>query len=298
MTQRLNDQLVRDLEATGDYKVLRRLKPRAVSEPSPADGRVGLIIDTETTGLDLVRDEVIELGLLAFRYTDEGEVGPVIERYDGLREPQTRMSDEAIALTGITPELLQGRHLDDETVIRITESADLLIAHNAGFDRPMCERLFSIFRDKPWACSATEIPWKSHGFDGVKLNYLLTQTGYFNNGHRALDDCDSLLEVLDQKLSGGEAALATLLSSARQTRYRVWVQAPYDARERLKRRGYRWNPGENGRPRGWWFEGDGTAIISEEQFLQEIGLGAESTSIERQTAFDRYTLTGAILPRA
>jgi DNA polymerase-3 subunit epsilon len=62
------------LEATGDYRVLRRLQPRPVIDfHTPCEGRkIAVILDTETTGLDHTRDEVIELGIVAFVYDEEG----------------------------------------------------------------------------------------------------------------------------------------------------------------------------------------------------------------------------------
>lgn len=284
------EQMVAELEATGEYRVLRRLKPREISATTSAQGRVGLIVDTETTGLDTIRDEVVELGLIAFNYADDGEIGSVIAQYEGLREPTVRMSEEAVAITNISPGMLEGKELDAAVVKDLVQRADLLIAHNAAFDRPLCERLDPVFESKPWACSATEVPWKKYGFDGVKLSYLLMQSGLYNNGHRALDDCWSLLEVLAQRLDDGTTALSALLRSARQTRYRLWVRAPFEARDLLRRRGYRWNPGGNGRPRAWWREGDRATVDSELSYLEGLGIPNGDLSTERQTAFDRYRL--------
>jgi len=64
------------LEASGDFRILRRLKPRPVLPSRPLlDGeKIGLIVDTETTGLDRAKDEVIELGMIAFIYHVDGQV--------------------------------------------------------------------------------------------------------------------------------------------------------------------------------------------------------------------------------
>jgi hypothetical protein len=42
-----------------------------------------------------------------------------------------------------------------------------VIAHNSGFDRKFAERYWSVFERKAWACSATEIEWRKHGFAGA-----------------------------------------------------------------------------------------------------------------------------------
>src|SRR4051812_2546674 len=64
----------RMLEATGDYRVLRRLQPRPIAlSRTPRQGeKIAIIVDTETTGLDHTKDEVIELGMLSFTYDEEG----------------------------------------------------------------------------------------------------------------------------------------------------------------------------------------------------------------------------------
>ena len=57
------------LQATGNYRVLRRLDlendPRLTRRRS-GETLVGLCLDTETTGFDYPQDRVIELGLVAF----------------------------------------------------------------------------------------------------------------------------------------------------------------------------------------------------------------------------------------
>ncbi|MCW6511321.1 hypothetical protein M8523_25380 [Hyphomicrobiales bacterium BP6-180914] len=65
--------------------------------------------------------------------------------------------------------------------------------------------------------------------------------------------------------------------------------APYDQKEQLKRRGYRWNDGRDGRPRAWWREVDEDMLTAEVSFLQrEIYLREVWPHTQRLTAFDRY----------
>jgi DNA polymerase-3 subunit epsilon len=45
-------------------------------------------------------------------------------------------------------------------------------------------------------------------------------------------------------------ALAVLLEQARKKKMRIWAeQSPFDLKDVLKRRGYRWCDGSDGRPR-------------------------------------------------
>ncbi|MDH8555059.1 hypothetical protein QIH37_29375, partial [Klebsiella pneumoniae] len=49
--------------------------------------------------------------------------------------------------------------------------------------------------------------------------------------------------------------LALLLESARKPTVRIWAeQSPFDLREILKKRKYRWNDGSDGRPKAWYVD--------------------------------------------
>jgi DNA polymerase-3 subunit epsilon len=55
------EAMARELEASGQFKVLRKLVPRQrVTPPDGSQTRLGLFFDVETTGLDPSRDEIIK----------------------------------------------------------------------------------------------------------------------------------------------------------------------------------------------------------------------------------------------
>ena len=250
-----------------------------------------MILDTETTGLDHTRDEVIELGMVAFAYGEEGRIGNVIGTFNGLREPSVPISPEITRLTGITPDMVAGQVLGLKAVERFIAPAEFVIAHNARFDRPFCERLSKGFQVKAWACSHSEIAWSGFGFEGSKLGLLLTQCGWFHQGHRAVEDCHALLEVLASPLPS-EAGLpfGHLLTSARKVLLRIWAEAsPFDMKDVLKARGYRWNDGTNGRPKSWWVEVDEEAGEAELAFLRrEVYRREVEPYTQKITAFERF----------
>ena len=79
----------RILDAHDDYRVLRRLQPRTVDpayQLKPGEA-VACIVDVETTGLDHRRDEVIELGMVAFVHDAKGRIGPVVGALSMLHDP-------------------------------------------------------------------------------------------------------------------------------------------------------------------------------------------------------------------
>lgn len=289
------DRLACRLEATGDYKVLRRIAPRALTlAPAPAAraARTGIIIDLETTGLDVAQDEVIELALVKFQYGKDDEILGLTATFQSFNEPSKPIPPDIVRLTGITDEMVAGHRIDDAALERFVADADVVIAHNAGFDRRFAERSWPGFAHKYWACSMTEIDWKTLGFAGTKLEYLLFGIGLFHSAHRAIDDCHALLELLARPLPGAStAALAALLDHARRPTIRIWAEySPYDLKDALKRRGYRWSDGSDGRLKSWYIDVDADKRDAELEFLRrEIYQRDVDVLCRELTALERFS---------
>ena len=250
------------LEQSGEYRVLRRLSFRQHFSTPTEPTKVGILLDVETTGLDTTSDEVVELGMVKFSYHRDGTVASVLDRFSSLNEPSKSIPEDAIKLHGITDKMVAGQRIDVEAVNTFVSDAAVVIAHNAAFDRKFAERYWPAFAEKPWACSVNQIEWRSHGFEGSRLGYLLNGIGLFHRSHRAVDDCHALLEILAHPLSGTErSALSLLLENARRKTIRVWAEhAPFDLKDELKKRGYRWSPGDEGRRKAWYVDVDEAEI--------------------------------------
>jgi DNA polymerase-3 subunit epsilon len=287
------EDLARRLEATGDYKILRRLIPRLRTVvPSACESKTGIIIDLETTGLDTERDEILEVAMVKFSYSRDGHVLNVIDTLQAFQQPSNPITADIVQLTGITDAMVEGHMIDARVVENFIADANITIAHNAGFDRKFAERYWSAFRHKHWACSATGIAWKEFGFGGAKLEYLLTASGLFHDAHRALDDCQATLEILARELPGTTVtSLSMLLERARRKTFRVWATgAPFALKEALKRRGYRWSDGTDGRSRAWYIDVVEDALEIEQKFLiTEIYLREIEFDYREVTALDRFS---------
>jgi DNA polymerase-3 subunit epsilon len=281
------------LGRSSDYRVLRRLVPRPLSTPAIGqETKTGILLDTETTGLDAQRDEIIELGMVKFDYLPHGRIAGVRDVFSSFNEPGVPISAEITALTGITDDMVAGHRIDDAAVTAFVGDALFVGAHNSGFDRKFAERYWPVFEQKAWACSATEIDWRKQGFKGAQLGYLLNGAGYSHEAHRAIDDCHALLEVLAFELTTtGTPALALLLETARKKTIRVWAeQSPFELKDSLKRRGYRWNDGSDGRPKSWYVDVGESALDEEVAFLKaEIYLRDVEPRLQTLTAFTRFS---------
>jgi DNA polymerase-3 subunit epsilon len=159
------------------------------------------LVDIETTGLNFATDEVIGVGLLCLRVqTRTGRVQGVVGSSFQWREPGS-MSPKAEAVVGITQAELKGRRFDQRDIERVLSMTDLVVAHNAAFDRPFLERWFPALVDLPWACSLTDIRWRSQeGLEQASLDFLLSRYGAAPSSGRPEADCHALAYVVAQPL--------------------------------------------------------------------------------------------------
>ncbi|MDO8903805.1 3'-5' exonuclease [Hydrogenophaga sp.] len=241
------------LERDANYRVLRRLVPVTDYGPAPsvsatpqsAHGSQNvLVLDTETTGLSHQTDKIIELAMLLVQVDRASGMpfGPV-ECFEGFEDPGMPIPAIAQEVTGISDDMVKGRRLDDLQVAAMAGRANLIVAHNAGFDRPFAEARFPCFADKAWACSFADIDWKAAGAGSSKLSALALDQGWFYDAHRALVDCHALLQVLSRPVSPQAATgLEQLIGAALKPSFKLRATgAPFEAKDHLKARGYRWD---------------------------------------------------------
>jgi DNA polymerase-3 subunit epsilon len=243
------EEMADQLTAHPDYKVKRRLVP--ILNFGPATGgptkRV-LILDTETTGLDSRSENIIELAMLAVDLDlQTGQLVGEVEVYEDFEDPGRPIPPEITKLTGITSKDVQGQKLDEAKIKDMVERADLIVAHNAGFDRPFVENRLEVFEHKAWACSFAGIDWKAQGLGSAKLEFLCSELGWFYDAHRAQVDCHALLRVLSSPLKPYAEikplnGLQQLFKSAENARTVVKAfGSPFETKDKLKARGYRWD---------------------------------------------------------
>ena len=238
----------------------RLVLPARCHDPGDAPVRRGLYVDVETTGMDWAHDDIVELALLPFTYTDDGRVAEVLhgEAQCYLNAPSRALGAEVAARTGLTDAALAHRHIDVEAAQKLILRSELLVAHNARHDRPFVERAVPAARERRWACSRLEVPWLAEGFTIAALDSLTHHYGVFPaRSHRALADCETGLWLLAQRLPRSDrAVLGVLLERALKSSLRLWaVGAPPEARGLLRARGYRWMPAPRcGIARSWWVD--------------------------------------------
>ena len=287
------------LHATGEFSVLRKLnleKETSFTHKSVQGSKIGLCLDTETTGLNHAEDKIIELGIVAFEFDPiTAEIIRITDRYNGFEDPGRPLPKEIIEITGITDDMVREQCLDDEQVNNLANQATMVIAHNAGFDRKFVEARFPVFATLPWACSVNQIDWQAERISTRVLEYLLFKFGLFINAHRALDDAEGVLGILLGKLPLSKTPVfKALLDNYDEVASKISaVGASFDKKDILKQRGYRWNDGSQGGCKSWWISVPSVLENDELNWLSSEVYSEGSTDlveISRINAIDRFSV--------
>lgn len=253
------------LSKSDNHKIMRRITfPKTsqidiTKQPNYKDYTIhrGIYLDTETTGLLHDEDEVIQLCMLPFIYAKNPNschtvIFGVYEPYIAFQEPSQPLKPIITDITGITMEMLVGQSLDIEKIQNYLEKSEIIIAHNAAFDRPFTHAISSKFVEKNWACSFADIKWQEQGFESRKLGHLAADFGYYFDAHQADKDCYAGLAILLETNDEGISYFQQLIENSQMDSITLRAQgAAFDKKDVLKERGYIWKDGSDGISKGW-----------------------------------------------
>ncbi len=161
-----------------------------------------VIVDTETTGLDCARDQIIEIAACIMR-------GPeIVDRFQTLVDPQRSIPAQITELTSITDADVKGKPDPSLAVEMFAQWAGErdLVAHNAAFDKAVIMRqatpgaLPGMWMDS-LAMARIVLPrMKSH-----RLKDLTCAFGLPQSTHRADDDVEATARLWRVLVAGAYA---------------------------------------------------------------------------------------------
>lgn len=287
-----------DLDAVIDwvkaqnYRVTRPFVPRDTYSESnpPANLLKAAIVDVETTGISHANDKIIELGIVIVEYCPEtGQAYRVLETYNELEDPGMPIPKDSTKVHGITDDMVKGKRIFDGEVTKMLEEVELVVAHNAGFDRIFIESRLPFFKEKAWACSYAQVPWRNVGFNAFNLEFLAYKFGFHFSGHRAAMDCHALLEILQSEWPTSEGMVfKSLLDMAYMQDLKISaLNTPFESKDKLKGRGYRWDADR----KTWYTTVMESDLESEANWLRQEVYDGRSFKLSQEVidAYNRFS---------
>lgn len=163
-----------------------------------------IIFDTETTGLDYKRNQIIELAAIKIRVLDNGRYRKEkeLDLFCSLPEGQM-IPPKIVELTGITDQMLKDDGISPNELAKefldLVEGSTLLIAHNAQFDILFLLELLKGYDIPKFDYLDTLTVYKDRRAYPHRLSNAIEAYGLQDkvvNSHRAIDDVIALWEVV------------------------------------------------------------------------------------------------------
>lgn len=195
--------------APKEYKLIfpeqaKTVKVKSVFEmeeilPEELTKETFVVFDLETTGIDLMSNGITEIG--AVKIVD----GKITEQFQTLVKPDYRITEENVAITGITEEMVKDAPKISMVLpdfMKFIEGS-VLVAHNADFDVKFIKRFAGAeeYEVKNKVIDTVEVArtllpqLKNH-----KLNTIADHFGIVFHHHRALSDAYATAEAFIELL--------------------------------------------------------------------------------------------------
>lgn len=207
---------------------------RAASPPSVVP-RTLLILDTETTGLDPETHHCVEVGAILFDVQSRA----VLAQQSFLLPAETNAAEPINRIPAAVTRLPQPWKEGLRWFQNLLDAADVLVAHNAAFDRQWFGRGELPAVTQPWLCSMDDMRWPADrqlrsrpSVRDLALAYGVPVWA----AHRALTDCIYLAEVFARCEDLEQQLLQGL-----EPRQLVRAKVSYDDRQLARDAGFRWN---------------------------------------------------------
>lgn len=193
-----------------------------------------LIIDTETTGIDPEKYELLEIGAILYNVETRSILAQMssLMRIVGENEAYNtnKIKKESAELS---PEIVSSSCI---SFIKDNRNYDYVVAHNAKFDRDWLIKKVDFDEDIPWICTYTMLSLDNSGGKKDLVSIALSLGVPIVSAHRALTDCALLAECFNRLPD-----LESRIENALIPRFTYIAKTSYDDREKAKAAGFIWD---------------------------------------------------------
>jgi DNA polymerase III alpha subunit (gram-positive type) len=198
--------------------------------------------DTETTGLNVHEDHIIEVGAVLWDTDRKAPMYTMSALIKGSHIP--KLEAKITELTGIKDEDLATFGHDVVGVLQglnnVIARAEAIVAHNGNlFDKPMyesnCKRHGVEIVQKPWIDTSCDVEFPPH-ITTRRLSHLAADHGFLNPfAHRALFDVMTMLKVMS------EYNFEQILTWSKAPTVELKADSTFQQKELVKKQNYRWD---------------------------------------------------------
>jgi len=165
--------------------------------------------------------------------------------------------------------MVEGKSIDWNIVNNIVNNSDMMVAHNASFDRGFFDLVSDLSKEKIWCCSVNDINWSDLGFSNKKQELLCIWHGFYYSSHRAMNDVNALIHLVTHKSYKNEKPLRQIINASKNSTYRIYAENfKYNEEKKniIKNNKYKWDPAR----KVWWKEVKLDDLEVEKIWLTEI----------------------------
>lgn len=210
------------------------------------------VLDTETTGIDPDKAGLDVIEIACSLYCTKTRT--ILKNWSSLMLPldipegseeNLDILNPAQEVNGIKPLALCSAPVADADLsffIQMLEQSDVIVAHNAEFDRPRIIRLLeergAAYPERPWACTMKYVSFPNQRNSKV-LTHLCSDHEISTMGaHRAMSDVLMLCSLLAKAESLDEQILEAIKPRRQVTLDKAQA---YDWKDRAKKHGFWWD---------------------------------------------------------
>ncbi|EOD00618.1 PolC-type DNA polymerase III [Caldisalinibacter kiritimatiensis] len=160
-----------------------------------------VVFDIETTGFSPVNDRITEIGAVKIKNNQ------IVDRYNQLINPQIKIPEKIVELTGITDELVKDKPTIEEVITEFLDFVgdSVLVAHNASFDMGFIKEKASRQGIDIKNASLDTLELSRVLFPDLKRHKLNILAKHLNikleNHHRAVDDAEATAHIFIKMLN-------------------------------------------------------------------------------------------------
>jgi DNA polymerase-3 subunit epsilon len=208
------------------------------------------VIAMESKGKNPRHAKIVELAaVLCEVERDTGKLVKIVDSQQWFQDPEEEdpFTEAFTNKTGITAEMVAGQSIDGRLFEDLIESAEVVVAYNAGFIRPILQEQFPSIEESIFACARNQIDWTGKGHESRSFFHLTRDHLWYTDQKRTLEQCGALIKLLTTETSmSGEPAeyFNELLNRAVEPLITIEARVDHHQKFLMKKERFHWNSRE------------------------------------------------------